>query len=206
MPSAASATVARGTAEDMVPSGYPPTLVPQHEVPPWVAATAKATPVPGMPAAAKPRGEQPDAQAPQTPGDTVSAAVNGSVWVTRAARPRSANTPRADAARATIANTRSSLPSVVAGLCQPAAMPCRTEPGMPGRRPCQSVASSGEFLGASPREGKPAAGGDGRGPDTPWPDSWAGCRHGRQFGHSATTPLFSGSPEVAPHPGAPPTR
>jgi hypothetical protein len=154
MPSAASATAAGEASGEMVPSGGPPAVVPQHEVPPWVAATAKATPVPGMPAADKPRGEQPDAQAPQTPGDTISAAANRSVWVTRAARLRSENAPNADAARATIANTRSSLPSIVAGLRRPTAIPCRTDPGLPGRRPCQSVASSGEFVGAWLRKGK----------------------------------------------------
>jgi hypothetical protein len=95
--------------------------VPQHDPRPWVAATAKATPVPGEPDAANWPLEQPDAQAPQTPGDTVSATLNRSVWVTRRARQQAASALPAGAVRATTANMRPSLLSIAAGSWEPKA-------------------------------------------------------------------------------------
>jgi hypothetical protein len=142
MPSAASATAAGEASGETVPSGGPPEIVPQHDGQPWVAATAKAAPVLGIPAAARPPCEHPDAQASQTPGDTTNATMNRSVWVTRAARPRSVAARAVDAVRATTANTRSSLLLIEAGFRLPAATLCRAGHAIRKRRPCQSVTSS----------------------------------------------------------------
>jgi hypothetical protein len=64
-----------------------------------------------------------------TPGGTAATASHGSVWVTRAARPPGANSGRNDTVRATIANVRSSLPSI--------ADRCRRCPAIPSVRPCE---------------------------------------------------------------------
>jgi len=52
-PPATSAAAAAGKASgEMVPSDGPPAFMPQHELQPRVVVTAKATPVPGVPATA----------------------------------------------------------------------------------------------------------------------------------------------------------
>ena len=144
MPSAASATAAGEASGEVVPSGGPPEIVLQHDGQPWVAATAKAAPVLGTPAAAKPPCEHPDAQASQTPGDTTSAAMNRSVWVTRAARPLSVAARAVEAVRATIATTRSSLLLIAAGLRRPTATLCLASHAIRKRRSSQLIASSNE--------------------------------------------------------------
>ena len=144
MPSAASATAAGEASGERVPSGGPPEIVLQHDWQSWVAATAKAAPVLGIPAAAKPPWEHPDAQASQTPGDTTSAAMNRSVWVTRAARPLSVAARTVDAVRATIATTRSSLPLIAVDLLGPAATLCLASRAIRNRRSSHLIASSNQ--------------------------------------------------------------
>jgi hypothetical protein len=118
-----------------------PSIVPQHDPCPRVAATAKEMPVLGeLAKQGEPCSKQPRAQAAQTPGDTTSAAMNRSVWVTRTCRLRSTLAPPAPNVRATTASIRSSLlPNVTTpvrlGCVIPPIRPCRPSQRLSQSRP-----------------------------------------------------------------------